>query len=453
MSTTGSSLFLGNSRYSSDFQAIIDRAVALASLPITQLKREQETLNSQSAALTALDIAFTAVETALAGVESAVGSSSYEAVLSGGAVATVTLGAGAMEGNYSIEVTSLGAYSTAISKDTGLPKVTDPKASSISEAETYTLYVNGVAWALKPAANTLASLASTINSSGAAVRATVVNVGSSSAPDYRLSLESTKLGPITLALSDGSQELVETQVTGSNATYRVNGVAAESQSDSRTITLAPGITLQLTGTSESGKATNITVTRPSSALASALASFAAAYNNAMDELEKHRGQAGGALSGQHFIYTLSRNLRQMIEYADSESGISGLTELGFTFDRDGRIYFNTMDFMAKDLESSGQVVAFLGSTLGGGFLRSASQTIQAATNPVWGRVRTELDAVAASIARTEESIAETTEQIEQMEISLQEQMAAADALIAQMEQQYTYITYLVEAMRASKEDY
>ena len=38
-SSASSAIFNGNSRYSADFAAVITRATAIASLPITQLRR------------------------------------------------------------------------------------------------------------------------------------------------------------------------------------------------------------------------------------------------------------------------------------------------------------------------------------------------------------------------------------------------------------------------------
>ena len=54
-STTSSSVFSGNSRYSADFQAVIDRTVAIASLPISQLNAQKTSLSDQPTALTGLD--------------------------------------------------------------------------------------------------------------------------------------------------------------------------------------------------------------------------------------------------------------------------------------------------------------------------------------------------------------------------------------------------------------
>lgn len=450
--SSGSSIFAGNSRYASDFQAVIDRSVAIASLPLSQLNNEKAALGDRSAALTALDLKFAAVDTATAAVENALASGSFHAALDGPEVLTVTLGPGAMEGTYSVEVTSLGAYSTAIGRDV-LPKVADPNGGSVSTSAEFTMKVNGVAWSLRPTAQTLTSLAESINASGAAVRATIVNVGPPSAPDYRLSLESTKLGAVTLELNDGSADLLTTQVTGSNATYRVNGLAQQASSDSRTISLAPGLTVQLKAESEAGKATSITVTRQSSALSSALGSLAAAYNSAMDELDKHRGEANGALSGQQVIYGLGHSLRNLANYSAGSGKIRSLTDLGFSFDKAGRLSFNSLAFMGADMDSGGQVAAFLGSAMEGGFLKAARGALDEAANPVWGRVRTEMASVTAEIQRTDARIAENQERVNNLKVSLQERMAAADALIASLEQNYLYVSNMLGAMRASSESY
>jgi flagellar hook-associated protein 2 len=452
MGATVSSIFAGNSRYANDFQAVIDRATAIASLPISQLDREKTALAGRSTALAALDVKLAAFSMSLAGVEQALGSGSWQAALDGPEAVAATLGPGAMEGSYSIEAISLGAYARAISDD-GRPGVTNPDGGSISGSADFTLRVDGVAWALRPASNTLAALAAAIGMSGAAVSATVVNVGSSAAPDYRLSLESRKLGPVALELDDGQDQLVTSQAGGSKAVYRVNGVAQEAESDSRTVTLGPGLTVELKAASPPGEATSITVTRQSSALASALGGLAAAYNEAMDELDKHRGEARGALSGQQLVHSLGQMLRDAVNYSAGGGAVGSLADLGFGFDSAGRLSFNAMAFMGADMTSGGQVAAFLGGAEKDGFLRAAAGAMDSATNPVWGRVRTEMASVDADIRRTDARIAENRERVNRMQVGLQERMAEADALIASLEQQYRYISTMLEAMQAAREAY
>src|SRR5208283_4637732 len=81
-STSNGTMFTGTSQYSQDFQNVITRAVAIASLPITLLTNQQTTLTNQSTALTKLDTDFTALQTAVQGIQSALDGSSYQTTIS-----------------------------------------------------------------------------------------------------------------------------------------------------------------------------------------------------------------------------------------------------------------------------------------------------------------------------------------------------------------------------------
>ena len=108
--STTSALFNGNSRYSSDFQAVINRATAIASLPISQLNNQKTDIDDQTTAITALDGKFSALQTAVDGIGRALGGSSFTATVSDPSKVAVTLGDGAMEGSYSAEVLDAGAF-------------------------------------------------------------------------------------------------------------------------------------------------------------------------------------------------------------------------------------------------------------------------------------------------------------------------------------------------------
>ena len=84
----------------------------------------------------------------------------------------------------------------------------------------------------------------------------MVNLGSPEQPDYRLIIQSTALSDITIQLNDGANnsgtDLMSSLTTGGNASYTVNGQPPGGiSSDSKTVTIAPGlnVTLQSAGTS------------------------------------------------------------------------------------------------------------------------------------------------------------------------------------------------------------
>src|SRR5205823_284466 len=195
MGTTSSAIFTGSSQFSTDFQNSITRAVNLASMPITQLKSDVAKLQSQSDALSGIDAKFAALQSAVQGIGQAMGGASFQTEVSNTAAVSATVSDGAMEGTYSIDVRSIGAYARSMSASTWVDQPNSP-----GQKHTYQLSIGtGASIAITPDDNSANSVAAAINAkAGDKVRATVVNVGSNDQPDYRISLQAAKLGPNTL---------------------------------------------------------------------------------------------------------------------------------------------------------------------------------------------------------------------------------------------------------------
>ncbi len=448
---SSSAIFNGTSRFSSDFQAVISRAVGIASLPIGQLNAAKTTISSQSTALSAIDSKFNFLQTAIQTLASAAGSGSLTSSVSIPGVVQATVAAGATEGTYSIEVTNLGSYTNTLSVNT-LPVVTDPSQQNISSSSSYTLTVNGSTTTINPAGTGLNALAAAINGQiNLNVQATVVNIGSPSVPDYRLSLQSTKLGATTVQLNDGAKDLLSTVATGTLATYKVNGLGISSSSDSRTITLAPGLTVNLLAQSASGVATNITVARSGSAFSNALLSFVNAYNNAVDELAKSRGTSPGPLVGQSIIGSLSATLRQVLNYSTGTSGISSLTSLGVSADKTGHLSLDSNAFTTATTGQFTALLTFLGSSTGSGFLQNATNTLNGAEDVSTGSIKTTLASLSTQSAHEDTLIANEQDRVDKLQKSLQARFSAADALIASLEQQVNFVTGLFQAFQNSNQ--
>lgn len=567
-STTASSttsLFNGNSRYASDFQAIISRSVAIASLPLSQLNNHHDSLTTAQKDLQSLDTKFTALQGAIGSLNDAIVSGSLGATLSDNSTVSVSVGSGALEGNYSIEVTDLGAYTTTMSAAPGPSKVTAPATQSLSSLTkptfvltvgsteytiapssntlndlanainatanahvnatvvnagsaqapdyrlslesaqlgnfgiqltdgatalaseqvrgngtdtytrtlspapgpavvsdpnkqnishlakpTFTLTVGSNTYTLAPVSNTLTSLVDAINArSDAGLRATMVNVGSTSSPDYRLSVQSAKLGDIAIQLSDGSLNFQEEQVRGSVAKYKVNDVAAEAESDSRTVTIAPGLSVSLLHESATpGQPTNITLTRQSTPVSDALQSLVTAYNAAVDEIDKQRGTANGSLAGDSIVNDLSTAL-QNITGNTSGTGVNSLAMLGIELDQTGHMSYNALQFLSADFSDSDGVAKYLGAADKSGFLKSATDAINQIEDPVHGVLKTSLTSVQTEINTTNSQISTEQTRVDALQSSLQEQMAAADSAIAAMEQQYNYLSQMLQSMQSA----
>jgi len=441
--SSNSNIFTGTSRYSSDLQQVLTRAISIASLPLNLLNNQLTTLQSRSDALNSLDGKFAAVLSAVQGISTAADSTT--ASVSDTDIVAAHSDPSALPGTYSIHVVSQGAPTSAMSLGT-LPAVTDPSIQSITTSGSLTLTVGGTPFTITPASNTLSALADAINSSGANVTANIINLGSPSAPNYKLSLKTTKLGNIAVQLNDGSQDLLSTLSPGSQAQYQVNGQPTTPiSSDSRTVTIAPGLTVDLL---QAGDA-DVVVSQSSSAQANALSAFATAYNAAVDELTTNRGQGGGALVGDPIVSTLSQSLRSLAGFTGGSGAVQNLTDLGLTFDQTGKLSFDQTVFETVAASNPNDVAAFLGSPTTNGFLKSATDALNALEDPMSGIIETTKAGAQTAIDHQNQRIDDEQSRIDALTKDLTGRMAAADALIASLEQQVTYFTTLFGSMNGT----
>jgi flagellar hook-associated protein 2 len=442
VSTSSSAIFTGSSAYSQDFQNLITRAVSIASLPITQLQNDQTALTNQSQELTTLGSRFTAVQSAIEGIGQAIGSS-FDTEISDPSVVTATTGDGAVEGTYSILVSDAGAYSTMM---------TGAWNAATGAAQTYHLSIAGHEYNVTPADNSAASVASAINAGyGDKVHATVVNVGASSTPDYRVSIQSVDLTSDFIDLSDGSGTSLEAQQNaGRPARYEINQSGITVSSASRTVQIADGVTLSLL--TSSPDPVDVTVTRSVSALSDAITTFVTAYNATVDELTAQRGQNGGALQGQAIVTQLTQSLSGVATYS-SGGAVSGLADLGLDLGRDGKFTFNSFALMGMDLTNSAGITSFFGSADGGGFLKAATDALNSVDDSTTGLIATTQSDLQSEITNLGNTISDKQTRVDDLQTQLTSQMSAADAAIATMEQQYSYLNSMFQAMQTASQQY
>jgi flagellar capping protein FliD len=445
--STAPTNFNGTSTFSTDLQAVLNRAVAIRSLGLNSLNTAKAQIGGQSTAVGALDTVFTNLENAVAAIHTSTGVSSLSSAVSATGVVQPTLGAGALPGIYNLEVTALGSATSTLSKD-GLIAVSDPASQDIGAGTNFTLTINGVDTPITAAATNLNSLVAAINAqSSLNVQASIVNVGSSGAPDYRLALQSTKLGPHTLQLSNGATPLLDNLSTGALANYRVNGRAAVLTSDSSAITLAPGLTVRLLAQSPVGQPTTITVTQSTASISNAFSSFATAYNAAVAEIDKSHGTTTGSLAGDSLLSTLSRSLHDISFYDSGAASLSNLTSLGFSFDKNGVLSFDPTAFSNVTAGNAGALSTFLGDATAG-FIKAANDTLAGLEDPTNGILQTTLASLAAQSANEDTLIAAEQARIDQFTTDETARISAADALLASMQQKANFVTGLFAAETA-----
>jgi flagellar hook-associated protein 2 len=431
-STTGSSTF------ASDLQASVTRALEIASLPMQSLQADQTTISGETSELSTLGGLFNSLQTSLQAISSGTGSNALQATVGDQTIVSASVTGSALPGTYTIDVLNAGSASSAMSNSA--TPVADPTSQDISSSTSFTLTVGTTNYNIS--ASNLNALATAINSSGAPVQAVVINVGSPTAPNYQLSLQSTALGAVALQLNDGTTNLLSPLNTGASASYTVDGQPPSGiTTNSSTVTVAPGlnVTLEKQGT------TTVSVSSSLGSVSSELSSFVTAYNAAVAEVQKNVGQNGGALVGDSTILDMEQSLRQMITYSGSSGSITSLAQLGVEFTQQGTLTFDSSTLSGLSQSQINDALTFLGDPNTGGFLQYANNTLDSITDPVSGAVVTETTTLQNQNTQDQTEITNDQAQLTLMQTNLQAQMAQANALIATLQNQTNFLQGLFQA--------
>jgi flagellar hook-associated protein 2 len=446
-STTGSVTdpitFSGQSTFSSSFQQVLQRAVSIASLPMQQLQSDVSTLESQQTDLGTQQSNFSSLQSALQAIASAT-TGNVSATSSDTSVVSASAQSTTLPGTYSIQVSDIGSSTSTIS-NAGSTPVTDPSSQNISPSSSFTLTVNGTATTITPAGDTLDDLANAINNADAGVSATIVNLGSNSSPDYRLSLTSTELGADTIQLNDGTNDLLSTVQSGTDAQYTVNGNSTVLSSTSNRVTLAPGLTATLVS-ADPGQTVNITVAASDGNLSSALSNFVTAYNTAASGVKSETGQNGGSLAGQSLVYEMQDALSQITQYTASSGSVQSLSDLGLTLSDTGTLSFDASQF---DSQTASGIQQFLGGLTAGGFLETANNALSTIADPTTGMLTTEFSNIVDGITNDNNQISNDQTRVNTIQANLQAQLSAADAAISVLQEQNQYYTNLFQTENAN----
>jgi flagellar capping protein FliD len=119
----------------------------------------------------------------------------------------------------------------------------------------------------------------------------------------------------------------------------------------------------------------------------------------------------------------------------------------------GQITYSPLTLMSADLASSSGVSSFLGSATGGGFLKNATDALTSLEDPTTGLLKTyeaDLKTQATDLGTT---ISTKQAAVDAMQLQMQNQMAASDALISSLEQQYNYLSGLFSAQVTADQMY
>lgn len=204
------------------------------------------------------------------------------------------------------------------------------------------LTIQGQTITIDSSNDTLATLASAINSADIGVNASVITDVSGS----RLSVVSGTSGSagqlaISGALTDattGTSIGFNTGQTGQDASLTVDGISLTSGSNSVTSAI-PGVTFQLLSTSTDP--VQVQITNDTTDVATAVSSVVTAYNAVINDINGQEGNDSSGnpepLFGSTTLALLQNQLSSALVGGTKSGSISSVTQLGIGFNQDGTL--------------------------------------------------------------------------------------------------------------------
>jgi flagellar hook-associated protein 2 len=325
--------------------------------------------------------------------------------------------------------------------ENSLQTYADETSTAVSANGQVQLVVGSQDYTLDVSANNnLNGLVAAINGADAGVTASIAgNSGS-----YYLSLSAP--GPSTIQLNDlqNPTDLISATNQGSNASFSLNGVPINESTNNITDVI-PGVSFTLLNTLPSGSVTLSLATDPSQ-LSSALQTFVTDYNTLVSAVEAQQGQNAGPLQGDLIINEISSDMQNLATYYNPSgaSSIRSLSDLGVNFNDTGQMSFSSSTFNALSDAQISDAFQFLGSA-NTGFAALASNFSQL-TDPITGMIQAQISGYETTNTDLGNEITTEQAQAAAIQASATSQAEAADALVAQLQQEQSDLDASIQSV-------
>lgn len=461
-----------------DVNSIVTQLMSLEQRPLTALTTKQSDYKAKLSAFGTIQSGISSFQTTLKKLSDPKNLQITKATAADATVLGTSGGAGAVPGDYSIEVSKLAQSQKLASAGqlnaqavVGTGTLTfDFGTISGGTLGTDGKYVgagftsNGAGSkqvTIDSSHNTLDGIRDAINAANIGITASVINDGSST--PYRLAFSNSQTGEASsmkisvsgdAALGNllnhdpsGSQALTQT-VAAQNAELKVDGLAISKASN--TISdVVPGVTLTLKKTN-AGSPTNLSVTRDTDTVKANVQEFVDGYNKLTASLKNLSSydiasKKGAALYGDSSVRSMLGQLRGMVTgtLTGGASSLTRLSDAGISYQADGTLKLDSTKlqkvidtqfdqlpglFAASGASSDSQV-SYVGSTAKtqsgsyaltvGQLATQGSQTGSAAAGLDYGApnnaLQVSLDGLNASISLKNGSYASTSELVSDLQ--------------------------------------
>ncbi|GAB4361457.1 MAG: flagellar filament capping protein FliD [Deltaproteobacteria bacterium] len=357
----------------------------------------------------------------------------------------VTASSAASEGSHSISVTQLARPQTSRSNETF---AADDTAAGLSGTLTITP-AGGTAGTISvDAADSLQAIRDAINNASVPVRASVVNLGTSSSPQYTIVLTGSDSGAahsFTASFAGtGSLTFAETRAA-QDAIVSVDGIADIHRETNVIGDVVTGLTFTLVADTQATGEVSVGVSRDPESIVDKVRAFLDAYNDlrsyirsktAFDPVEKE----GGPLMGDTAVEIVSSGLSGLL--TGIVPGLSGtytaLSRVGVTTSADGTLVLNEGAFetaLGADYEAVVDLFAQNVSTGTTGVAWRLQEMIDGWLSPADGIVSARKSGIEATLRRLDGQIEQKEAALSLYETSLRIQFAKLEQMVASLQDQ------------------
>ena len=332
---------------------------------------------------------------------------------------------------------------------------------------------------IDPTKSSLADIAKAINAKTTlGVTASIVNDGSGT--PFRLVLTSTKTGEASsmritvsgdpvdpadpasargpgdtglsslLTNDPAASKTLQQTVAAQNTKLTVNGIAITSATNS-----VAGAIQDVTMTVSKVGTTTLSVQQDTASVQSAVSTFVTAYNSLQSVASRltafdPASKSGAALLGDSTLRNIQTGIRSALTSAqtDDGSGLTMLSQIGVSFEKDGTLALNTTK-LAAALDDTMSGVANLFSAGTGGFGAKMSTLLVGYTNSTDGVLTSATKGINKTLDSLAKQYTATSERIDATIERYKAQFTQLDVMMSRMNQTSTYLTQQFEAMNNS----
>ncbi len=427
-----------------DTNSIIDKLVALEKRPVALLGVEVQDVQATQTSINTLGSKLSTLRSAAHALGTTDGVLVRAATSSDTDVLAAAAGAGAQPGSVALTITQLARGSVA-GATVGVASATSTVASGPGTFQ-FQVGSGTVKSVNVDATTTLQGLATAINALDAGVTASAVNLGTASAPDFRLEIASKATGATSTVTvtHDDTALAVQTAQAGQNAQFTVDGFSGTFERESNTFgDVLPGVTVTLRNR---GTAT-VTVADDADAITAKVKTLVAAFNDIVTfvtgesqvtETQDKSDVALGSLATDSTVKHLVARLHEV--FSESVGGAyTNLSSLGLATQQDGTIAFDEGKFRtALGSDSTAVAATFAGAGTAPGVAKDLSALIDGMTAS-GGTLALHTTALNDQIRSLQDQIDAGQREVDAFEVNLRQQFTALETFVSGLKNQGSFL--------------